>query len=620
MRLSKISITNYRSIKSVSNLRIEPLQAFVGENDAGKSNILRGLDCFLGTGATGIEKDDFNDPETPVIMEAEFTSLSEAERKKLRTYLIGDKLILQKLFILAPDPKTGKNKVSAEYHGYKAEPKDWWLSIDKITAKDGVRPKWSDIAQQRGLTTYVTGDDGKINKASYTAGLDRYLTETEVEYDEPELGKTQALGIQQNLLSALPDFYLLPAITNYSDEIDSRSTSTVFRRLMSDLSERFIRKDPRYAEIENALGKLRSLLNLIPGDAENARLESLAGIETRILENVKRLMPTVNSVHLGVEIDEPRNIFAKGVSIKIHDGVLTDVLDKGNGMQRCLVFSLLQLLMQAAKEKKDNRPIILAIEEPELYIHPQLQRLIFKVLKDFAGIQPDDSPATGTDQVLYSTHSPAFVDVARYEQIGLVRKENTAVGTTVTQCSPGVLGSPDERKGFKLLTSFGLRHNEVFFSRYAILVEGPEDEIATIACGRKLNKFVELPDELRFSIVVAGNKEEIPKFQKVLNAFGFRYSVLLELDGRPEDEGKNKDIIDLAGTNIVSKLPNRLEDAAALGKPHFKDVFEAKQFFSDPAKITADIEQVVGALFPTLGGPEVQQQPAQDAAATTPTA
>src|ERR1039457_1659003 len=142
MRLSTISITNYRSIKSIANLRVEPLQAFVGENDSGKSNILRALDCFLGTGASGIDKDDFNDPEKPVIIEAEFTSLSEPERKKLRTYLIGDKLILQKQFALALDPKTKKIRVTAEYHGYKAEPKDWWLSITKIFEQGGTRPKW----------------------------------------------------------------------------------------------------------------------------------------------------------------------------------------------------------------------------------------------------------------------------------------------------------------------------------------------------------------------------------------------------------------------------------------------------------------------------------------------
>ena len=62
-----------------------------------------------------------------------------------------------------------------------------------------------------------------MNKTSYKSGLERYLAENDVQYDEPQLGETQALGIPQNLLSALPELYLLPAITDYSDEIDRRS-------------------------------------------------------------------------------------------------------------------------------------------------------------------------------------------------------------------------------------------------------------------------------------------------------------------------------------------------------------------------------------------------------------
>lgn len=47
MRLRKITIQNFRSIEKIENFRIEPLQALVGQNNAGKSNILKALDCFL---------------------------------------------------------------------------------------------------------------------------------------------------------------------------------------------------------------------------------------------------------------------------------------------------------------------------------------------------------------------------------------------------------------------------------------------------------------------------------------------------------------------------------------------------------------------------------------------
>ena len=463
MRLVKLSIKNFRSIKKIDGLRIESLQGFVGENNAGKSNILRAIGCFLSARSGGMMPDDFNDPEQLATIEAEFDSLSESERKRLRTYLIGERLILQKRLSIDQDDRSGRTKVISEYHGYRAEPRNWWLSTTKIIKEKGGRPKWREIATEHGILDYVLGDDGKVNKASYESGLDRLLQEREdIEYDKPELGQTQALGIQQNLLASLPEFYLLSAITDYSNEIDRRSSSTVFRRLMADLADRIMRADPRYSEIETTLIRLRQLLNPAAEEEKTQRLDALSRVEVTLRDTIERLMPGIEGVQLAVEVEESKEIFSKGVSIKVDDGVLTDVLAKGHGMQRSIVFALLQMLIRSGQEQGEARPIILAIEEPELYIHPHAQRLIYRVLKEFAGLTDDEHVASGTDQVIYTTHSPAFVDISRYERIGVVRKE-PSIGTTIRQCAVGALGSVEERKGFKLLTSFGLKHNELFF-------------------------------------------------------------------------------------------------------------------------------------------------------------
>ena len=73
-------------------------------------------------------------------------------------------------------------------------------------------------------------------------------------------------------------------------------------------------------------------------------------------------------------------------------------------------------------------------------------------------------------------------------------------------------------------------------------MEGPEDEVGIIATARKLGVIADLPDEIGLSIVVADGKGDIPKFQKVLNAFGFDYGVMLELDGKPETDGQTAPI------------------------------------------------------------------------------
>jgi hypothetical protein len=64
--------------------------------------------------------------------------------------------------------------------------------------------------------------------------------------------------------------------------------------------------------------------------------------------------------------------------------------------------------------------LVLAIEEPELYQHPSRQRHMASVLLELSqGTIPGVAKRT---QVLYSTHSPLFVGLDRFEQIRLLRK------------------------------------------------------------------------------------------------------------------------------------------------------------------------------------------------------
>ena len=597
MRLISLTVENFRSIKSVKKIRIEPLQSFVGENNSGKSNLLHAIECFLSSGAGGVEPSDFNDQNKTAFIECEFTGLSDAERKRLRMYLLGDRVILRKELKIITEPAKGKTSVKAEYHGYQAEPIEFCLSMKKIEEKGG-KIDWQRLVKEKVGLEACLPDDGKVTKTSYRAAIDRFLQENEVEYDQPTVGETQALGIPQNLLSALPEFYILPAITDYSNEIDRRSSSTVFRKLMGDLSERLLCRDPRYKEFEVALNNIRSLLNVHPEAGGPKRLDALKGVEDLLRDVVKGLMPSVQGISLSVDVEEPKDIFAKGISIKIDDGVLTDVLDKGHGMQRCLVFALLQLLMQSKRSNGNSetpRPILLAIEEPELYIHPHSQRLIFNVLKEFSGVK-DDGQSIGSDQVLYTTHSPAFIEIGNYERIAVLRK-SPVEGTIVKQCSVGILGNMEEKKGFKLLTSFGLKHNELFFARHVILVEGAEDEVGIIATARKLGRIKDLPDEISLSIVTTDGKGDIPKFQKVLNAFDFEYSVLIELDGNPEDHKQTLPILEQLNGNRSAKVARRIEDLLNVGR-HFDDQRHAKEFFSDPANINTEMEKLVNDLLP----------------------
>lgn len=196
MRLSKVHIKNFRSIRDSGEIRIEPLQALVGENNCGKSNVLRAVQCFLSSGAGGMEPTDFNDPEQVSTIECEFSGLTEAERIKLRPYLINDRILLRKELIIVKDEARNRVSVKADYHGYRAEPAQEQYSIAKLEANaGGGRVNWKAIAEKYGITNLVEGEDGKITKASYTSGIARYLAENVVEYDAPRTVALQRLSI-----------------------------------------------------------------------------------------------------------------------------------------------------------------------------------------------------------------------------------------------------------------------------------------------------------------------------------------------------------------------------------------------------------------------------------------
>jgi len=597
VRIRTLEIKNFRSIVDSGTVPVSNLFALVGENNAGKSNILTAIGAFLSGGAGGVKEEDFFDSSKPITIKIVFEDLNDFEAKRWKKYLVAGRLILEKRIWLEMDDKSGSFRIKSEYHGYEARPKDWFLSIDAIIEKEGQRPKWKDIVNNNNLPEYFIENE-KCNKTIYARALERYLEENEVDFEEPDLSKTHALGLQSKVIASLPAFYLLPAITDYSDEIDKRQKSSTFRKLMGELSERILKNDPRIGEVNEALIKIHSLLNDITGDGSGKRLDALGKIEEQIGALLKELMPSVSSIKLAVRVDELKDLFSGGVALSVDDGVETDVLAKGHGLQRCIVFSLLRTLIDTERlseeEQGSKRSIILGIEEPELYIHPQLCKLFYDVMRAFGD----------TDQIIYTTHSPIFIDAYNYQEVGIVRKPNVEEGTQIRTAPTGIFDDLDDRKVFKGLARFNPAVNELFFAKSVLIVEGPEDLIAITETLKKLGIIRVRIEELECTVLVAGGKQAIPFFQRVMNAFDLQYKVLHDIDiidgmsrNDRETNQKTNDLIrELAGDREVHTFPHKLETTVGVDG-HLRDQYKATQYFSDANNITSEIEEIVKKIF-----------------------
>jgi putative ATP-dependent endonuclease of the OLD family len=113
------------------------------------------------------------------------------------------------------------------------------------------------------------------------------------------------------------------------------------------------------------------------------------------------------------------------IIIKDHDFSIS-ANEVGEGFQNAIVLAVLR----AFEETRRSGAIVL-IEEPEMFLHPQMQRSLYKTLRKIGE----------TNQVIYTTHSPHFVSVPDYRNVLLVRRNEE--GTYVVQSS---LASDNKRR------------------------------------------------------------------------------------------------------------------------------------------------------------------------------
>jgi hypothetical protein len=184
------------------------------------------------------------------------------------------------------------------------------------------------------------------------------------------------------------------------------------------------------------------------------------------------------------------------------------VVDDGLGSSEAAV-GLVTALEACCRQRLTGS--ILLIDEPELYLRPQAQRYLYRLLRAFAELG---------NQVIYSTHSPAFLSVARLEELAFV--ERLDGGTTVVQREPL---PPDEN--FQALAEFDAERSELFLARAALLVEGRTEKIVFPYVFRALGYDA---DREAISIVECGGKSSMVVVARVAAAAGVPFVVVYDRD------------------------------------------------------------------------------------------
>jgi putative ATP-dependent endonuclease of the OLD family len=275
--------------------------------------------------------------------------------------------------------------------------------------------------------------------------------------------------------------------------------------------------------VERDVPRIERFRTLLARAMDLLRTDSFNQLEDSIKRNALRNLgfdPAVDADRLDLYFTPPDTFdFYKSLDLIVKEGEFAiSAQQMGGGMQNAIVLAVLQ-----AFEETRRKGAILLIEEPEMFLHPQTQRSLYKTLRAIGR----------TNQVIYATHSPHFVSVPEYNEVMLVRRDETT-GTIVKMSD---LPMNDKRRE-KLIKELDPERNELFFARRLLVVEGDTEKLAFPAYAMRMGLDL---DREGATIVEVGGKKNLLEFARIAISFGIPTGIVYDADSSDFDGKQNKE-------------------------------------------------------------------------------
>jgi len=537
MKLSKLEIWNFRSIEHVE-IDIGELTSIIGENNSGKSSILKAIELFYLESVRPVNEEYFffKDQTKPIEIALTFDRLTDDEKKQkyIKHWICNDAVRIKKVVKFNAET----NKYSMQLYGWQKKPVEQHFDLSQF---DDFKSNIKKIVKQFKLPKYFFNEKGNVTQQSYKEGVRKHIEAGQVQFGTPDWLKNPG-GLKENFSSLLPRFYFVPAIRDANDE--SKTTQqTIFGKLISDLTNRIISKNPKFEEVKQQLDGLEKYLNRGEDGDDTNRLQEIKELEKNLSDIISENIPN-SKVEIEIITPELLDLF-KDTKISLNDSLSTSIESKGHGLQRALVFAYIRAYAKtlnaiADGENKTYKNFILGIEEPELCLHPNGQRKMLNVLENISA----------HDQVIFCTHSNFFANMFDYKNIVILRRDNNEP-CTAFQYKGDIFEAEEPKdkkrlkKVFRYLSLFDLSRSELFFSKQVVLVEGDTEKFIIPFWASRLAMKDKKYDfsAKNISVIECGGKTNLHIFMRVLNKFSIPYIVIHDVDpiDFPEDKPEKTD-------------------------------------------------------------------------------
>ncbi len=608
MKLTHIKIRNFRSCQDVT-LEIGGMHALVGANNAGKSTVLRALDFLFNPSTKSLNEESFwnKDTRLEIRVEAVFSDLSAKEKEALSACMKTDGTfhmartasVMAKNSESESDSEQGIDRIGIGQQYKKSIPEQEWLQETNITGsnikewwknKDQLTVGGESFADFLGGTKPPSVGDWKDKAEEFTRTFTSKITMKDAWIDNPK-------GYANVLKGTLPFFILVPAVRDVTEE--SKGTkSSPFGKLLYAILDTV--KQEKKSKIEGILAEISNQMNRAGGDE---RVPLIADTEQKLNALLNDFF---TGCDLEIEFETPTfEVLLSTPKLYIDDGFKNAVENKGHGLQRAVIFSILRRYAEHMTSSPDGkkRNLMLAVEEPELYMHPQAQRTIRRVFR---------SIAEGGDQVIFSTHSSLLVDVAYFDEIirmecifekidGKKTTSRKAWQLPISRMiedleirQPKIKGKITDESMRELYShAYNPRRNEGFFAAKIILVEGLTEEYSLPIYADALLDCSFDPQGI--SVVECGGKGSMDRLFRIFNELHIPCYIFFDFDNGNSDKKiieKSKELLVLAGEKSDVQDSSFVGDSVAYFNKKWEQ--DLKDEIPDVDILTAEAREILG--------------------------
>lgn len=566
MIIKSVRVEHFRSILD-ENLSCDQLTALVGANGSGKSSFLRAIELFYSASPRfGAEDFYAEDTRQDIEITVTFTDLDQEEAERFASYLENGDLTVVRVLSLT------NGRTSAKYHGSSLQNPDFV----EIRGAGGARDITGKYAEVRQNPKYADLPVARSKDAALEAVRSWELAHpdqcTRLRDDGQFFGFTE---VAQGYLGQYTRFIPIPAVRDAADDAAEGKGSPITE--IMDLVVRSV-----LAHRQDVIGLKEETQEKYEQIMDPAKLAELGTLTGQLTKTLRTYVPDA-SVSLswiragGIEIPMPK------ADVKlVEDGYPSAVVRTGHGLQRAFILTMLQHLavarvpmgrgLEGESTEQGTKPeglvgelrmpnLILGIEEPELYQHPNRQRHLAKVLLQLAtGVVAGVARRT---QVIYATHSPLFVGIDRFDQVRLLRKVSGADGKPkITKMVSATLdrvaellweaaGKPDpkftgETLRARLQAVMTPWMSEGFFADVVVLVEGEGDRAAILGAANSMGHYLEAEG---FSVIPCMGKNNLDRPAVIFRKLSIPTYVIWDGDegGKDAEPKDNRHLLRLLG-------------------------------------------------------------------------